>query len=63
MSSPEYIIARKTIKAKIIELSSARGSLFKCQHCNYACNADYNGAVNIMKRAMGYMLMAWAGLT
>ncbi|MEM3426500.1 MAG: transposase, partial [Thermoproteota archaeon] len=40
-----------------------KGSLFKCPGCNYACNADYNGAVNIMKRAMGYMLMAGAGLT
>ncbi|MEM3467012.1 MAG: transposase [Thermoproteota archaeon] len=40
-----------------------KGGLFKCPHCNYACNADYNGAMNIMKRAMGYMPMAGAGLT
>jgi len=39
------------------------GSLFKCSNCNYQCNADYNGAMNILKRAMGYMLMAGAGLT
>jgi transposase, IS605 OrfB family, central region len=37
------------------------GSLFKCPKCDYSCNADYNGAVNIMKRAMGYMPMAGAG--
>ncbi|MBO3754878.1 MAG: transposase [Candidatus Brockarchaeota archaeon] len=39
------------------------GSLFKCTSCNYSCNADYNGAMNIMKRAMGYMRMVGAGLT
>jgi putative transposase len=31
------------------------GSLFKCPNCNYQCNADYNGAMNIMKRGYGYM--------
>jgi putative transposase len=39
------------------------GSLFKCLNCNYQCNADYNGAMNILKRAMGYMPIAGAGLT
>jgi putative transposase len=38
------------------------GSLFKC-NCGYSCNADYNGAMNILKRAMGYTPMAGAGLT
>ncbi|MBO3832767.1 MAG: transposase [Candidatus Brockarchaeota archaeon] len=38
-------------------------SLFKCPYCNYSCSADYNGAVNIMKRTMGYMPMAGACLT
>jgi putative transposase len=36
-------------------------SLFKCLNCNYQCNADYNGAMNILKRAMGYMPIAGAG--
>ncbi|MBO3753258.1 MAG: transposase [Candidatus Brockarchaeota archaeon] len=40
-----------------------KGSLFECPSCNYTCNADYNGAVNIMKRAIRYMRMAGAGLT
>jgi len=35
-------------------------SLFKCPKCSYSCNADYNGAMNILKRAMGYMPMAGA---
>ncbi|MBO3753314.1 MAG: transposase [Candidatus Brockarchaeota archaeon] len=39
------------------------GSLFKCQSCNYSCNADYNGAVNIMKQAIRHMRVAGAGLT
>jgi putative transposase len=39
------------------------GSLFKCPKCGYTCNADYNGAINILKRAMGYMPIAGAALT
>jgi len=39
------------------------GSLFKCPNCGYICNADYNGAINILKRAMGYMPIAGAALT
>jgi len=39
------------------------GSLFKCPKCGYTCNADYNGAMNMLKRAMGYMPMAGAALT
>jgi putative transposase len=39
------------------------GSLFKCPSCGYMCNADYNGATNILKRAMGYMPIVGADLT
>ncbi|MCS7124521.1 MAG: transposase [Candidatus Bathyarchaeota archaeon] len=39
------------------------GSFFKCLNCGHQCNADYNGAMNILKRAMGYMPMAGAELT
>jgi putative transposase len=39
------------------------GSLFKCENCSCQFNADYNGAMNIMKRAMGYMPIAGAALT
>jgi len=38
------------------------GSIFKCSRCGYSCNADYNGAMNILKRAMGYMPIAGAPL-
>jgi len=39
------------------------GSLFKCPNCNYQCNADYNRAMNILKRGYGYMPYLGAGLT
>jgi len=39
------------------------GSSFKCPNCGYSCNADYNGAMNILKRAVGYMPTAGAPLT
>jgi len=39
------------------------GSLFKCPNCGYSCNADFNGAMNILKRAMGYIPIVGAGLT
>ena len=39
------------------------GSLFKCPNCSYQCNADFNGAMNILKRAMDYTPMAGAPLT
>ncbi|MBO3797290.1 MAG: transposase [Candidatus Brockarchaeota archaeon] len=39
-----------------------KGSMFKCEACNYTCNADYNGAINIMKQATRYMRIAGASL-
>jgi len=36
------------------------GGLFKCPNCGYSCNADYNGAMNILKRATGYTPVAGA---
>jgi putative transposase len=38
------------------------GGRFFCNNCGHEYNAHYNGAHNIMKRAMGYMSMAGAGL-
>lgn len=29
---------------------------FKCRDCDYQVNADFNGAKNILKRSLGYML-------
>ncbi|MDF2954720.1 MAG: Transposase [Candidatus Alkanophagales archaeon MCA70_species_2] len=34
--------------------------VFICKDCSYQINADVNGAKNILKRAVGYMLMAGA---
>lgn len=39
------------------------GSLFKCPNCGYTCHADYNGATNILKRAVGLVSTAGASLT
>ncbi len=39
------------------------GSSFKCPNCGYQSHADYNGAMNILKRAVSYMPTAGAGLT
>lgn len=39
------------------------GSLFKCLNCGYSCNADFNGAMNILKRGLGYMPNLGASLT
>ena len=39
------------------------GGLFKCPECGYSCNADYNGAMNILKRGLGYMPGLGAALT
>ncbi len=39
------------------------GGSFRCLNCGYSCHADYNGALNILKRAMGYTSIAGADLT
>lgn len=39
------------------------GSSFKCPNCGYICHADYNGAMNILKRAVGLVSTAGADLT
>jgi putative transposase len=38
------------------------GGRFFCSNCKHEYNADYNGAYNIMKRAMGYIISPWQGL-
>ncbi|MBO3797654.1 MAG: transposase [Candidatus Brockarchaeota archaeon] len=48
---------------RIRDLFNITSARFRCQSCNYSCNADYNGTMNIMKRAMRYMHVAGAGLT
>ena len=40
-----------------------RNGKFICPNCGIELNADYNGALNILKRALGYMSKAGAALT
>jgi len=40
-----------------------RNGKFVCPNCGIELNADYNGALNILKRALGYMSKAGAALT
>lgn len=44
-------------------MNTKRRGVFICKDCGYQINADVNGAKNIMKRAMGYMLTVGAAVT
>ncbi|MCD6380949.1 MAG: transposase [Candidatus Odinarchaeota archaeon] len=66
----EGIAVIKVNEANTSKLCSRCGSQglrhngkFVCPKCGIELNADYNGALNILKRAMGYMSMAGAALT
>ncbi|WP_456487719.1 RNA-guided endonuclease InsQ/TnpB family protein, partial [Candidatus Alkanophaga liquidiphilum] len=44
-------------------LRTERPGVFICEDCGYQINADVNGAKNILKRAVGYMLTVGAVVT
>ena len=44
-------------------LRTERPGVFICEDCGYQVNADVNGAKNILKRAVGYMLTVGAVVT
>ena len=66
----EGIMVIKVNEANTSKLCSRCGSQglrhngrFFCPKCNVELNADYNGALNILKRALGYMSKVGAALT
>ncbi|MHA1836246.1 MAG: RNA-guided endonuclease InsQ/TnpB family protein [Candidatus Odinarchaeia archaeon] len=66
----EGIMVLKVNEANTSKLCSRCGSQglrhngkFACPSCGVELNADYNGALNILKRALGYILRVGAALT
>ncbi|MDF2956360.1 MAG: Transposase [Candidatus Alkanophagales archaeon MCA70_species_2] len=66
----EGIMVIKVNEANTSKLCSRCGSQglrhngrFVCPNCGIELNADYNGALNILKRALGYMSKVGAALT
>ena len=56
---PEHYTSKQCSKCGSMNTKRPSQGLFICLDCEYQINADMNGAKNILKRAMGYMV--WAG--
>ena len=59
---PEHNTSRQCSRCGSMNTRRPHQGMFICKDCNYQVNADYNGAKNILKRGMGYMLMAGAAV-
>ena len=57
---PEFNTSKQCSKCGSMNTKRPSQGVFICLDCGYQINADVNGAKNILKRAMGYMLMAGA---
>ena len=60
---PEYNTSRRCSCCGSMNTSRPSRGLFVCKDCGYQINADVNGAQNILKRAVSYMLTAGALMT
>ena len=60
---PEYNTSKLCSRCGSMNTERPYQGLFICKDCGYQINADINGAKNILKRAMGYKLMAGAVVT
>jgi len=60
---PEYNTSKQCSRCGSMNTKRPYQGVFICKDCEYQINADVNGAKNILKRAMGYMLMAGAVVT
>jgi len=60
---PEYNTSKQCSRCGSMRTERPSQGAFICSDCSYKINADYNAAKNILRRAMGYMLMVGAAVT
>ena len=60
---PEYNTSKQCSRCGSLRTERPSQGLFICEDCGYQINADVNGAKNILKRAVGYMLTVGAAVT
>ena len=60
---PEYNTSKQCSRCGSMNTERHSQGLFICKDCGYQVNADVNGAKNILKRAVGYMLTVGAAVT
>ena len=60
---PEHYTSKQCSRCGSMNTERPYQGIFVCKDCGYQINADINGAKNILKRAMGYTLMAGAVVT
>ena len=60
---PEFNTSKQCSRCGSMNTERPSQGLFICKDCGYQVNADVNGAKNILKRAVGYMLTVGAVVT
>ncbi|RLG38216.1 MAG: hypothetical protein DRN91_03300 [Candidatus Alkanophagales archaeon] len=60
---PEFNTSKQCSRCGSLRTKRPSQGVFICEDCGYQINADVNGAKNILKRAVGYMLMVGAVVT
>ena len=60
---PEYNTSKQCSRCGSMRTKRPSQGVFICEDCGYQINADVNGAKNILKRAVGYMLTVGAAVT
>ncbi len=60
---PEHYTSKQCSRCGSMNTKRPSQGLFICLDCGYQINADVNGAKNILKRAVGYMLTAGVVVT
>ena len=60
---PEFNTSKQCSKCGSMNTKRSSQGVFICKDCGYQINADVNGAKNILKRAVGYMLTVGAVVT